>query len=84
MQEAFTFTDHDEGKRVVDARGEKVGVVADVRNGTAYIDSDPSLTDTVMSKLGWNKVDEGTYPLDPDRIHLVTDDEIRLSGFENW
>ena len=84
MNKPFTFSEHDEGKRVVDASGEKIGIVADVRNGMAFVDSDPSLTDTMMSKLGWKEADEDTYPLDTARVHLITDDEVRLSGFESW
>ena len=84
MQEPFTFSEHDEGKQVVDASGEKIGIIADVRSGAAYINPDPSLTDTVLSKLGWKEVNEDTYPLDTARVHLITDDEVRLSGFETW
>lgn len=84
MQESFTFTEHDAGKRVVDTSGDQLGIVAEVRDGTAYVDSDPSLTDTVMSKLGWAEADADTYPLDATRVEEITEDEIRLSAFETW
>ena len=84
MRESFSFSERDEGKRVVDARGEQIGIVADVRSGMVYIDSDPSLTDTVKSKLGWNEADEETYPLDTSTVETITDDEIRLTDFGTW
>lgn len=72
-----TVTDDDEGKKVV--RGtDTVGRVVDVEHGTAYVDPDPGLTDTVKSKLGWGDADEDTYPLQDETIEEITDDEIRL------
>lgn len=72
-----TITENDEGKKVV--RGDDtVGRVVDVQHGTAYVDPDPSITDTMMSKLGWADADEETYPLQDETIEQITDDEIRL------
>jgi len=72
------YTDSDKGKKVVNQSGEEIGRIADVENGRAYVDPDPSVTDTVMSKLGWGSRDEGTYLLESDTIETVTDDEVRL------
>lgn len=74
-----TITEDDEGKSVV-VEGEKVGIVSDVRDGTAYVEPDPSMTDSIKSKMGWGDVDEDTYPIHGDSIENVTDDEIRLHG----
>jgi len=71
-------TDDDEGKRVVNASGTEIGMVSTVRNGVAHVEPDPGITDTIRSKLGWGKADDGDYALDADRIDTVTDDEIRL------
>lgn len=73
------LTEKDEGKSVVSG-GEKVGMVKEVRHGTAYVDPDPGITDQIKSKLGWGDTDEDTYPLQEDSIDTVTDDEIRLRG----
>lgn len=75
------ITEDDEGKTVVNADGEKVGIVSGVRGGTAYVDPDPGLTDAIKSKLGWEDVDTEDYPLKEDRIEGVDEDEdeIRLS-----
>ena len=77
----LTYTNDDVGKRVVNATGDKVGVVTDVRNGTPYVDPDPGMFDTVKAKLGWEDVDEDAYPLQNDQVSEVTDDEIRLQNF---
>ena len=72
------ITDDDEGKRVVNADGEQVGLVKQVSGGTAHIDPDPGLTDKIKSKLGWGDMDEDTYPLQEANIDAVTDGEVRL------
>lgn len=74
------LTSEDEGKTVI--RGdETVGRIVDVEGGTAYVDPDPSITDTIMSKLGWSKgegTDGDSYPLREDSVEEVTGDEVRL------
>lgn len=75
------ITDDEEGKPVVGPDGEKVGRVIDVEHGTAYVEPDPGITDTVMSKLGWADADEDSYPLQEQAVERVTDDEIRLRTF---
>ena len=72
-----TIDESAEGKKVVHG-DDTVGRVVEVRHGTAYVDPDPGITDTVMSKLGWGDADEDTYPLQEETIEDVTDDEIRL------
>jgi len=72
------FTESDEGKRVVNADGDTVGMVSGVKSGTAYIDPEPGITDKIRSKLGWDNVDQDDYPLDDSRVETITDDEIRL------
>lgn len=71
-------TQEDEGKRVVNFQGDKIGVVKQVDDGTAHVDPDPGITDQIRSKLGWNDADQSDYMLQEDRISTVTDDEIRL------
>ena len=71
-------TDDDQGKAVVDSSGQEIGMVTEVKSGTAYVNADPGLTDTIRSKLGWGDADEDDYALEESRIDTVTDDEIRL------
>lgn len=73
-----TITEGDEGKKVI--RGDAtVGRVVAVDHGTPYVDPDPSITDTLLSKLGWTDADEDTYQLQEAHIERVTDDAIHLS-----
>ena len=71
-------TDDDQGKAVVDSNGREIGMVTEVKSGTAYVNPDPGLTDTIRSTLGWGDADEDDYALEENRIHTITDDEIRL------
>lgn len=75
-----TLNEEDKGKSVVNSRGDKVGMVTEVEHGTAHVNPDPGITDTIASKLGWGSADEDeTYELDSSRVDTVTDDEIRLN-----
>ncbi|SIR14063.1 hypothetical protein SAMN05421858_1571 [Haladaptatus litoreus] len=73
------ITDDDEGKKVVDQTGDEVGIVEEVRHGTAHINPSPGITDKVKSKLGWGDTGEDTYPLQEEMVDSITDDEVRLS-----
>ncbi|WP_255196242.1 PRC-barrel domain containing protein [Halorarius litoreus] len=73
-----TLTEKDEGKRVVDENGNKVGMITTVRDGTGYVDPDPSIADKVLSRFGWGDIDEDTYPLESSNVDHITDDEVRL------
>lgn len=74
------FTDDDIGKDIVNANGDKVGIVGDVEHGTAYVEPDPGITDSIKAALGWGTTDEDAYPLQEEAIDRVTDDEVRLEG----
>ncbi|MFW6002925.1 MAG: PRC-barrel domain containing protein [Halanaeroarchaeum sp.] len=76
--ERMNVTEEDSGKKVVNATGDEVGVVKHVEDDKAYVDPDPGITDTIRSKLGWGKPDQEDYILSNERIHTITDDEIRL------
>lgn len=66
------------GNDVVDAQGDKIGIVTAIEHGTPRVDSDPGLTDTFKAKLGWEDSGEEDYPLQEAAIDTVTDDEVRL------
>lgn len=72
------ITDDDEGKRVINASGDRMGRVSNVEGGRAFVDPDPGVTDTIRSKLGWGKEEKDDYQLHADRIDTITDDEVRL------
>ncbi|WP_255167003.1 hypothetical protein [Natrononativus amylolyticus] len=74
------FSDDDIGKTVVNANGDEVGIVSAVEHGTAHVEPDPGITDTIKAKLGWEGTGEEAYPLQEQAVASVTDDEIRLEG----
>ena len=78
MADPIVVDDSVEGKHVVNAEGDRVGVVSGVRGDTAYVDPDPGITDSLMSTLGWENVDDDDYPLDSESIERITDDEVHL------
>lgn len=73
----MNFSDEDEGKKVTHG-DDTVGRIVEVDHGTAYVDPDPGLTETVKSKLGWADRDEDTYPLQEAAVEAIDDDEVRL------
>ncbi|GAA0522800.1 hypothetical protein SAMN04488066_105147 [Halorubrum aquaticum] len=76
--ERTKISDDDEGKRVVNSKGKKIGMVTEVENGKAYVDPDPGITDSIRSKLGWRDADSDDYLLESRRIASINDDEVRL------
>ncbi|WP_312908093.1 hypothetical protein [Natronosalvus caseinilyticus] len=75
---ARNLTEDDIGKTVVNANGETIGMVSAMQHGTAHVEPDPGMTDTIKAKLGWGDTNEDTYPLQESAIERVTDDKIHL------
>ena len=67
-----------EGKRVVDESGEEVGIVTAVRDGTAYVDPDPGMTEKLASRMGWADADEDDYLLPEASVERITDEEVHV------
>ncbi|NHN57725.1 MULTISPECIES: PRC-barrel domain containing protein [Halorussus] len=74
------FTEADEGASVFDADREKIGVVTEVREGTAYVEPDPSLAEELKAKLDWgsHEADEDAYALKSGWIDEIEDGEVLL------
>ena len=72
------ISEEDEGKRVVNSAGKKIGIVKTVKNGRAYVDPSPGIADSIRSRLGWGDADEDDYELESRRIADISDDEVRL------
>ncbi|ELY42132.1 hypothetical protein [Natronorubrum tibetense] len=66
----------DQGKDVVDERGEQIGIVAEVEGQTAYIDPEPGLTDRLKARLNWGGHGDDDYPVESSEINEITDDEV--------
>jgi hypothetical protein len=75
---ARALTEQDEGKHVINNAGDKIGMISEVTDDTAFVDPDPGLTDRVLSRLGWDDVDEDHYELNQAQIDTITSDEVRL------
>lgn len=58
------ITSDEEGKRVLNTDGTVVGRIVEVRDERAYVDPNPSLTDTIKAKLGWGTAADDAHPLD--------------------
>ena len=74
------LTSKEQGKRVVNTDGETVGMVSNVDESSnkAYVNPDPNIAEKIMSRLGWDKVDEDSYAIEQHQVDSITDDEIRL------
>lgn len=79
MSSKTILTDDEIGKRVVDPNGETVGRITEVEDGVAYVDPDSSLTETIMSKLGWgDDQDTEVYRLERTDVETVNEDRVGL------
>lgn len=74
------ITEEHEGISVFNADERRIGIIASVENGTAYVNPDPNIVEEFGAKLGWGNVDQETHPLGEEQIATVTDDEIILRG----
>lgn len=72
------------GMTVVDAAGEEVGMVTDVRDDgeMMYVDPHPGIAEKIRAELNWGDADDNDYPVDREQISRVTDDEIVLKERE--
>lgn len=73
-----TVTDEDEGKRVVNADGETIGMISGIREGKVYVHPNPGLTDKLLARIGWENIDSNHMPLEPEKVLQVTEEEVRL------
>jgi hypothetical protein len=73
-----TFTDSDEGKIVVDTHDQRIGIISEVRDGTAFITPNAGIGERIKSKLGWGSITEESYPLMNEAVETITDEEIRI------
>ncbi|MBX0294911.1 PRC-barrel domain containing protein [Haloarcula nitratireducens] len=73
-----TFTDDDEGKEVVDASGNTLGLVTEIEDDTAFVDPDPGLTETVKADLGRADADSDEYTVKQDAVETKADEKLHL------
>lgn len=78
MNTRSTLSESDEGKQVVDADGQAIGVLSNVDGRTVQINPNHGFAAKIRATLNWGDDDEDTYSLSTDSIANVTDDEVRL------
>lgn len=72
------ITQDEEGKPVVDANGNDIGIIASVQEETAHVNIDPGLAEKVKSQLGWEEASGDTYPIQPEMIASISTNEVQL------
>ena len=79
-----TITDDTVGKPVVNAKGERIGIITEVEDGAnaLFIDPEPGLTDRIQAILGWGDADDDDYRIEADVISRITDDQVELKSSE--
>lgn len=63
----------DQGKDVVDSRGEDLGVVSDVDGDVLYVEPDPTLAEEVLNRLHWRSGDRDEVQVPAERILRIDD-----------
>ncbi|MXV63909.1 hypothetical protein GS429_17950 [Natronorubrum sp. JWXQ-INN-674] len=74
-----TLTDDEVGKKVVDAEGKELGIVAKVEGGRASVDPNPSVAEQVLASIGVEGEDDEDYLVTEDMIDRIGE-EIVLNG----
>lgn len=70
----------DEGKFLMDVRGEQIGIVTEVdpEIQVAWVDPEPSLTNAWVQSLGYGSAGDDDIRVPSDTIATVTDSELRV------
>ena len=71
----------DEGKFLMDAEAEQIGIVTgvDPEAQVAYVDPDPDVADAILQGLGFGDSDSDDIKVPSEAVETVTDSEIRVS-----
>ena len=75
---ASTLTDEEEGKTVVDASGEPLGLITTVEEDAAYVEPNPDLAESIAARLGGKDAEDDEYAIHADAVNETTDEKIRL------
>lgn len=75
-----SFTEDDEGKEVVDASGDTLGLVTSIEGDTAYVDPDPSLAETAMADMGLASGGDDEYTVDETAVETKAEEKLHLRG----
>ncbi len=72
----------DEGKFLMDIRGEQIGIVTEIDpiEQVAYVDPEPSLTNAWIQSLGRGSAGEDDLEVPAENIETITDSEVRVDA----
>jgi hypothetical protein len=78
--EMSILSTEDEGKYLMDAEGEQIGIVTQVDTGenVAYVEPDPDIAEAVVQGFGFGDADEDDIRVPGDSVDTVTDTELRV------
>jgi hypothetical protein len=70
----------DEGKYLMDAEGEEIGIVTEVDpdENVAYVEPDPDLTEAWVQSLGYGDADDDDIEVPGESVDTITDTELRV------
>lgn len=71
----------DEGKILMDVRGEEIGVVTEVdpEEQVAYVDPEPGFANAVIQGLGYGGKGDDDIEVPASSVATVTDTELRVN-----
>ncbi len=72
----------DEGKFLMDVRGEQIGIVTEIDpiEQIAYVDPEPTLTNAWIQSLGRGGAGDDDLEIPSDNIETITDSEVRVNA----
>ena len=79
--EMTVLSPEDEGKFLMDAKAEQIGIVTEVdsEEQVAYVDPDPDVSDAILQGLGFGDANSDDIEVPSEAVETVTDTEIRVS-----
>jgi hypothetical protein len=72
------FRNDDEGKKVMTADGDMVGMIEKTAGSKAHVKADTNLSSAIRNRLGWTDESIDTYELPKASVDKITDDEVHL------
>jgi hypothetical protein len=71
----------DEGKFLMDAKAEQIGIVTEVapEEQVAYVDPDPDVSDAILQGLGFGDAGSDDIEVPSEAVETVTDTELRVA-----
>ena len=79
--EMTVLSPEDEGKFLMDAKAEQIGIVTEVapEEQVAYVDPDPDVSDAILQGLGFGDANSDDIEVPAGAVETVTDSELRVS-----